>query len=69
MLELLRRTLLSRTGNKDKITSLQQWLLSYIVCRQPFDLVDFLLCEMEDVIADSIKMGRLMPYAHIISFS
>lgn len=33
-----------------------------------FDIVDFLLCEIEDVIPNSIKMGRFMPYGHIISY-
>lgn len=35
---------------------------------QQFYLVDFILCELENVIADSIKMGRFMPYVHLISY-
>lgn len=68
LLELLRRTFLPRTGNRDAITTLQQWTLAYIICQQQFDLMDFLLCEIEDVIIDSIKMGRFMLDAHIISY-
>lgn len=30
--------------------------------------MDFILCELEDVIADIIKMSRFMPYAHLISY-
>lgn len=68
LLELLRHTLLPRTVNRDGITALQQWTLAYIIRQQPFDIVDFLLREIEDVIIDSIKMVCFMPYAHIISY-
>ena len=34
----------------------------------PFDTVDFLLCEIQDSIADGLKAGRQQPYAHIISY-
>nr|CAB3503072.1 unnamed protein product [Digitaria exilis] len=53
---------------QDALTALQQWLLSYLVQQIPFDLVDFILCEIEDVISDGMKMGRFLPYGHIISY-
>lgn len=68
ILEILRRILLPTTENRDGITTIQQWLLAYIIHQQQFDIVDFLLCGIDDVIADSIKMGLLLPYGHIISY-
>lgn len=50
------------TGNRDGITALQQWLLAYIIRQQQFDIVDFILCEIEDVISNNIKMGPFKPY-------
>jgi hypothetical protein len=64
----LRHSLLPRIGNAESITSLQQWLILSIFTHQPFDIVDFILCEIEDVIADGMTMVRQQPYAHIISF-
>lgn len=68
LLEAQRHSLLPRTANRDALTALQQCLLLYIVQKITFDLVDFILCKMEDVIADGMKMGRLFPYTHIISY-
>jgi hypothetical protein len=34
----------------------------------PFDIVDFILAEIEDVIFDGLTMPRHMSYAHWISF-
>ena len=49
---VLRHTLLPRSGYGEALMAPQQWLLSYIFHQMPFDLVDFLLCEMEDIIFD-----------------
>lgn len=65
---LERHSLLARTGNRDALTTLQQWLLAHIVHRLQFNLVDIILCEIDDVISDGMKMGRFFPYTHIISF-
>ncbi|RLM85619.1 hypothetical protein C2845_PM04G04340 [Panicum miliaceum] len=64
----LRRSLLPRTGNRETVTALQQWILSYILRRQPFDIVDFLICEIEDVAAEGLTVSRMLPYAHIICY-
>ena len=45
-------------GNRESLTSLQQWLLLSTWTRYQFDFVDFMLCEIEDVIADAISVGR-----------
>jgi len=34
----------------------------------PFDLVDLLICEWEDWIADGFKGKRRIPYAHVICY-
>jgi len=68
ILEGLRRSLLPRTRNPGTLTALQQWLLSYMLMKEPFDIVDFLICEIEDVIAEGLTVGRRFPYAHIISY-
>ena len=64
----MRRTLLPRTGYKEGLTNLQQWLLSALVSHTQFDIVDFLICEIEDTIADGIQARQQLPYAHWISF-
>lgn len=68
LLEIVRHTLLLRTASRDSITTLQQWLLAYVIRQHQFDIADFILCELEEVIADSIKMGHFMPYAHLILY-
>ena len=54
----LRRSLLPRMGGGEAVTSIQQWLLLHIMSHTPFDIVDFLLCEVEESIADGVKVGR-----------
>lgn len=31
-----------------------------------FDVVDFLICEIEDVVFDGLRARRQLPYAHIL---
>ena len=64
----LRKTILSREGNRESLTSLQQWLLLSICTREKFDFLDFMLCEIEDVIVDAINVGRQQVYPHIICY-
>jgi len=45
-------------GGAEAVTSIQQWLLLHILSRTPFDIVDFLLCEVEESIVDGVKAGR-----------
>jgi len=44
----------------------QQWLLSYIFHQTSFDIVDLLLCEMEDVIFDGIRVRRQLTFGHFL---
>ena len=64
----LRRTLLPRSGYPEGFTGLQQLLLLHILTHEPFDIVDFILSEIEDVITDGMGVVRQFPYAHWISF-
>jgi predicted cupin superfamily sugar epimerase len=53
----MRKTVLPHGGNRESLTSLQQWLLLSIWTGEQFDFMDFMLCEIEDVIADAINVG------------
>jgi len=58
ILMALRRTLLPRTGYPEGFTSLQQRLVHHIFTHTPFDIVDLLLAEIEDVITDGVTVRR-----------
>lgn len=64
----LRMTLLPRSRYADGFTGLQQLLLVHILTHQPFDIVDFILAEIEDVVADGLGSVRQLVYAHWISY-
>ena len=64
----LRRTLLPRSGYPEGFTGLQQLLLLHILTHEPFDIVDFIIAEIEDVITDGMGVVRQFPYAHWISY-
>jgi hypothetical protein len=54
--------------NAESLTGVQQWLLMYVMAKRPFDLVDIMINEIEDVIMDSMGMTRQQPFAHWISW-
>ena len=62
--DVMRRTLLPRTGFKEGLTNVQQWLLATLASQSEFHIVDFMICEMEDTIADGIRARRHLPYSH-----
>jgi len=64
----LRKTVLPHGGNRESLTSLQQWLLLSIWRGEQFDFLYFFLSKIEDVIADTISTGRQHVYPHIISY-
>jgi hypothetical protein len=64
----LRKTLLPRSGYPEGFTRLQQRLVLHILTHQPFNIVDLLLAEIEDVIADGIGVARQLLYGHWISY-
>ena len=63
----LKKTLLPRAGFGEPITSVQQWLLQSLFSHEQFDVVDFVFCEMQDVITLGLGARRMLPYAQIIS--
>jgi hypothetical protein len=66
LFELIRRTLLPRMGYREATTHIQLWLLGALVSHSEFDIVDFLICEIEDTILDGIRARRQLPYAHYL---
>ena len=64
----LRKIVRPRGGNRESLTSLQQWLLLSIWRGEQFDFLHFFLFKIEDVIADAISTGWHHVYPHIISY-
>jgi hypothetical protein len=64
--ELMRRTLLPRMGYREATTHIQLWLLSALISHSEFDVVDFLICEIEDTMLDGLRARRQLPYAHYL---
>jgi hypothetical protein len=62
----MRRTLLPRMGYREATTHIQLWLLGALVCHSEFDVVDFLICEIEDTVLDGLRAHRQLPYAHYL---
>jgi hypothetical protein len=64
--ELMRRTLLPWMGYREATTHIQLWLLGALVSHSMFDVVDFLIYEIEDTLLDSLRARRQLPYAHYL---
>jgi hypothetical protein len=64
--QLMRRTLLPRMGYREAATHIQLWLLGTLVSHSEFDVVDFLICEIEDTVLDGLRAHRQLPYAHYL---
>jgi hypothetical protein len=62
----MRRTLLSWMGYREATTHIQLWLLGALVSHSEFDVVDFLICEIEDTVLDGLRARRQLPYAHYL---
>ena len=58
---VLRRTLLLRSDYPEGFTGQQQLLLLHILTHEPFDIVDFILAEIEDVITDGMGVVWQFP--------
>jgi hypothetical protein len=56
--ELMRRTLLPRMGYREATTHIQLWLLGALISHSEFDVVDFLICEIEDTLLDGLNARR-----------
>jgi hypothetical protein len=64
--ELMRRTLLPRMGYKEATTHIQLWLLGALVSHSVFNVVDFLICEIEDIVLDGLRARRQLPFTHYL---
>jgi hypothetical protein len=62
----MRRTLLPRIGYREAATYIQLWLLGALISHLEFDVVDFLICEIEDTVLDGLRARRQLPYAHYL---
>jgi hypothetical protein len=64
--QLMRQTLLPQMGYREAATHIQLWLLGALVSHSEFDVVDFLICEIEDTVLDCLRARRQLPYAHYL---
>jgi hypothetical protein len=64
--ELMIQTLLPRMGYREATTHIQLWLLGALISHSEFDVVDFLICEIEDTILDGLRARCQLPYAHYL---
>jgi hypothetical protein len=64
--ELMRRTLLPRMGYREATTHIQLWLHGALVSHSEFDVINFLICEIEDIVWDGLRARRQLPYAHYL---
>jgi hypothetical protein len=62
----MRRTLLPWMGYRETATHIQLWPLGALVSHSEFDVVDFLICEIEDTVLDGLRARRQLPYAHYL---
>jgi hypothetical protein len=56
--QLMRWTLLPWMGYREPATHIQLWLLGDLVSHFEFDVVDFLICEIEDTVLDGLRARR-----------
>jgi hypothetical protein len=66
--QLMRRTLLPRMGYREATTHIQLWLLGALISHSEFDVVDFLIREIDDTVLDGLCAHRQRPYAHYICY-
>jgi hypothetical protein len=53
-------------GYREATTHIQLWLLGALVSHSEFDVVDFLICEIEYTVMDGLHARRQLPYAHYL---
>jgi hypothetical protein len=65
---IVRWTLLPRLRYREGLTCMQLWVVHHLISQTPFDILDLMLCEMEDTLAEGFKGHRQLPYVHWICF-
>jgi hypothetical protein len=53
-------------GYREAATHIQLWLLGDLVSHFEFDVMDFLICEIEDTVLDGLRARRQLSYAHYL---
>jgi hypothetical protein len=53
-------------GCREATTHIQLWLLGALVSHSEFDVVDFLICEIEDTVLDGLRARRKLSYVHYL---
>jgi hypothetical protein len=53
-------------GYREATTHIQLWLLGALISHSEFDVVDFLICEIEDTVLDDLCARRQLPYVHYL---
>jgi hypothetical protein len=55
-------------GYREATTHIQLWLLGALISHSEFNVVDFLICEIEDTVLDGLRARRQLPYAHYLCY-
>jgi hypothetical protein len=66
--QVMRRTLLPQMGYREATTHIQLWLLGALISHSKFDVVDFLIYEIEDMVLNGLRARRQLPYAHYLCY-
>jgi hypothetical protein len=53
-------------GYREATTHIQLWLLGALISHSEFDVVDFLICEVEDTVLDGLRAPHRLPYANYL---
>ena len=61
---IMRRSLLPRSGYRERLTRIQLWLVHHLVSQTVFDIWDVTLLEMEDTLAEGFRGHHQLLYAH-----
>jgi hypothetical protein len=62
----MRWTLLPCMGYREATIHIYLWLIGALVSNSVFNVVDFLICEIEDTVLDELRSYRQLPYAHYL---
>lgn len=60
--------MLPRTGFKEALINIQKWLLGTLISHKVFDVIDFLICEIEDTMLDGLGIRRHLRYSHHLCY-
>jgi hypothetical protein len=53
-------------GYREATTHIQLWLLGALVSHYVFDVVDFLICEIEDTVLDGLRAWHQLSYVYYL---